>query len=387
MTRKAIAASLLAAGFITGAATTALQPISQWTNTAHANAAINTNAARPGALPDFSGIVERNGPAVVNISVTREVSGQPNMPQLQPGDPFYEFFRRFGVPAPQGQIPERGMGSGFIISPTGLILTNAHVVATATEVTVKLTDKREFRAKVLGVDRPTDVALLKIEADNLPSVRIGSAEGLRVGEWVTAIGSPYGFENTVTSGIVSAKWRSLPDGAYVPFIQTDVAVNPGNSGGPLFNMQGEVIGINSQIYSRTGGYQGLSFAIPIDLAIKIKDQLQRYGKVSRGHLGVAIQELNQSLAESFGLKKADGALVANVGTGSPAEKAGLQAGDVIVGFNGKPIANSAELPLAVADVRPGESARIRVWRKGVIKDLAVVVGEAPQERIATRLQR
>jgi serine protease Do len=279
------------------------------------------------------------------------------------------------------------MGSGFIISPTGLILTNAHVVATANEVTVKLTDKREFRAKVLGVDRPTDVALLKIEADNLPTVRIGSAEGLRVGEWVTAIGSPYGFENTVTSGIVSAKWRSLPDGAYVPFIQTDVAVNPGNSGGPLFNMQGEVIGINSQIYSRTGGYQGLSFAIPIDLAIKIKDQLQRYGKVSRGHLGVAIQELNQSLAESFGLKKADGALIANVGAGSPAEKAGLQAGDVIVGFNGKPIANSAELPLAVADVRPGESARIRVWRKGSIKDLAVVVGEAPQERVAARPQR
>jgi serine protease Do len=279
------------------------------------------------------------------------------------------------------------MGSGFIISPTGLILTNAHVVATAKEVTVKLTDKREFRAKVLGVDRPTDVALLKIEADNLPTVRIGSAEGLRVGEWVTAIGSPYGFENTVTSGIVSAKWRSLPDGAYVPFIQTDVAVNPGNSGGPLFNMQGEVIGINSQIYSRTGGYQGLSFAIPIDLAIKIKDQLQRYGKVSRGHLGVAIQELNQSLAESFGLKKADGALIANVGAGSPAEKAGLQAGDVIVGFNGKPIANSAELPLAVADVRPGESARIRVWRKGSIKDLAVVVGEAPQERVAARPQR
>jgi len=390
MTRKAITASLLAAGFIAGATTTALPPLSLWTGTAHANTAVNSAAARPApaALPDFSSIVERNGPAVVNISVVREASNQgAAMPQLSPDDPFYEFFRRFGVPGPQDRIPERGMGSGFIISPAGLILTNAHVVATAKEVTVKLTDKREFRAKVLGVDRPTDVALLKIEADNLPTVRIGSAEGLRVGEWVTAIGSPYGFENTVTSGIVSAKWRSLPDGAYVPFIQTDVAVNPGNSGGPLFNMQGEVIGINSQIYSRTGGYQGLSFAIPIDLAIKIKDQLQRYGKVSRGHLGVAIQELNQSLAESFGLKKADGALVANVGEGGPAAKAGLQAGDVIVGFNGKPIANSAELPLAVADVRPGETARIRVWRKGSVKDLAVVVGEAPQERVATRLQR
>ena len=391
MTRRAIAASLLAAGFIAGAATTAFQPISQWIHTAHANPAVSSAAARPAAaLPDFTSIVERNGPAVVNISVTREASGQAAaVPQLQPGDPFYEFFKRFGIPGPgpQEQIPSRGMGSGFIISPAGLVLTNAHVVATAKEVTVKLTDKREFRAKVLGVDRPTDVALLKIDADNLPSVRIGSTEGLKVGEWVTAIGSPYGFENTVTSGIVSAKWRSLPDGAYVPFIQTDVAVNPGNSGGPLFNMNGEVIGINSQIYSRTGGYQGLSFAIPIDLAIKIKDQLQRYGKVSRGHLGVAIQELNQSLAESFGLKRADGALVANVGAGSPAEKAGLQAGDVIVGFNGKPIANSAELPLAVADVRPGESAKIRVWRKGSVQDLAVVVGEAPEQRVATRLQR
>ena len=392
MTRKVITASLVAAGFIAGAATTAVQPLSQWTswtNTAQANTAVNTAAPRPGVvLPDFTSIVERNGPAVVNISVTREASGQAAaVPQLQPGDPFYEFFRRFGGPAPQEQVPSRGMGSGFIISPTGLILTNAHVVDTAKEVTVKLTDKREFRAKVLGVDRPTDVALLKIEAANLPSVRIGSAEGLRVGEWVTAIGSPYGFESTVTSGIVSAKWRSLPDGAYVPFIQTDVAVNPGNSGGPLFNMNGEVIGINSQIYSRTGGYQGLSFAIPIDLAIKIKDQLQRYGKVSRGHLGVAIQELNQTLAESFGLKRADGALVASVSEGSPAAKAGLQAGDVIVGFNGKPIANAAELPLAVADIRPGESARIRVWRKGSVQDLAIVVAAAPEQRVAERHQR
>ena len=387
MTRKAITASLLAAGFIAGAATTQLQPIAQWTTTAHANAAVNAAAARPALLPDFSSIVERNGPAVVNISVTRE-AGQAVMPQLQPGDPFYEFFRRFGVPGPQEQqIPARGMGSGFIISPAGLVLTNAHVVATAKEVTVKLTDKREFRARVLGVDRPTDIALLKIEAADLPSVRLGSSEGLRVGEWVTAIGSPYGFESTVTSGIVSAKWRSLPDGAYVPFIQTDVAVNPGNSGGPLFNMQGEVIGINSQIYSRTGGYQGLSFAIPIDLAIKIKDQLQQHGKVTRGHLGIGIQELNQSLAESFGLKRADGALVASVSAGSPAEKAGLQVGDVIVGFNGKPIANSAELPLAVADIRPGESARIRVVRKGSVQDLAVVVGEAPEPRVAARSLR
>jgi serine protease Do len=384
MSRKLIAASLLAAGFTTGAATVAFQSFVSWPSAAHATAPASAPRSTI-ALPDFTSIVEHYGPAVVNISVTREAA-EPSAagPQLQPGDPFYEFFRRFGAPVPQERSPARGMGSGFIISPEGLILTNAHVVATAKEVVVKLNDKREFRARVLGVDQPTDVAVLKIDAANLPTVRIGSAERLRVGEWVTAIGSPYGFENSVTSGIVSAKWRSLPDGAYVPFVQTDVAVNPGNSGGPLFNMRGEVVGINSQIYSRTGGYQGLSFAIPIELAIKVKDQLERHGKVSRGHLGITIQELNQSLAESFGMKKADGALIASVGAGSPAEKAGLQAGDVIVGFNGKPIANSAELPLAVADVRPGESANVRVWRKGVVQDLAVTVGEAPERRLATR---
>jgi serine protease Do len=274
------------------------------------------------------------------------------------------------------------MGSGFIVSPDGMVLTNAHVVAGANEVTVKLTDKREYRAKVLGVDRATDVALLKIDANNLPTVQLGRSNDLKVGEWVAAIGSPYGFENTVTSGIVSAKWRSLPDGAYVPFIQTDVAVNPGNSGGPLFNMKGEVIGINSQIYSRTGGYQGLSFAIPIEIAVKVKDQLQKYGKVTRGHLGVTIQELNQTLAESFGLKNANGALVTAVSPNSPAQKAGVQAGDVIVAFNGKPIASSAELPLVVADVRPGEAAQLKVWRKGSEQNLKVVVGATPEARTA-----
>jgi serine protease Do len=285
---------------------------------------------------------------------------------------------------PQERTPARGMGSGFIVSPDGMVLTNAHVVADANEVTVKLTDKREFRAKVVGVDRPTDVALLKIEASGLPTVRLGSSNELKVGEWVTAIGSPYGFENTVTSGIVSAKWRSLPDGAYVPFIQTDVAVNPGNSGGPLFNMRGEVIGINSQIYSRTGGYQGLSFAIPIEIAVKVKDQLQQYGKVTRGHLGVTIQELNQTLAESFGMKRPNGALVTAVSLNGPAQKAGVQAGDVIVGFNGKPIESSAELPLAVADLRPGESAPLKVWRKGAERELRVVVGAAPQAQVAQK---
>jgi serine protease Do len=384
MTRRVIAASLLAAGFVAGAASTAFQGAGLWTHTAHAVAPSSSAQSRnPAALPDFTSIVERNGAAVVNISVTREAAGRAAAaPQLSPDDPFYEFFRRFGVPVPQERVPQRGMGSGFIVSQDGHILTNAHVVSTAKEVTVKLTDKREFQARVLGVDRATDIALLKIEATNLPTVRIGSTEVLRVGEWVTAIGSPYGFENTVTSGIVSAKWRSLPDGAYVPFIQTDVAVNPGNSGGPLFNMQGEVVGINSQIYSRTGGYQGLSFAIPIELAVKVKDQLARHGKVTRGHLGINIQELNQALAESFGMKKPDGALVAGVGPGSPAEKAGLASGDVVIAFNGKPITNAAELPLAVADVRPGESARVRVWRKGAPQELSVVVGEAPQARVA-----
>jgi serine protease Do len=384
MKKNTFAAGLAALGFVAGAAVT-VPPVDHrapaWMGAAHA-APAPARAAAPTALPDFSSIVERNGAAVVNISVVQQTTRASDQPQLQPGDPFFEFFRRFGVPMPQERTPARGMGSGFIVSPDGMILTNAHVVADANEVTVKLTDKREFRAKVIGVDRPTDVALLKIEATGLPTVRLGSSEDLKVGEWVTAIGSPYGFENTVTSGIVSAKWRSLPDGAYVPFIQTDVAVNPGNSGGPLFNMQGEVIGINSQIYSRTGGYQGLSFAIPIEIAVKVKDQLQKYGHVTRGHLGVTIQALNQSLAESFGLKSPDGALVTAVSPNSPAQKAGVQAGDVIVGFNGKPIASSAELPLAVADLRPGESAPIKVWRKGSERELQVVVGAAPQSKVA-----
>lgn len=385
MTRTLIVGSLIAGGFFAGTAVTTLPVVSPWVAPAHANT--QAPAVQPAGaqllLPDITPIVERNGPAVVNISVVPDtLRQQASVPQLQPGDPFFEFFRRFGVPVPQDRGPARGTGSGFIISADGLVLTNAHVVASAREVAVKLTDKREYRASVLGVDRPTDVALLKIDAKDLPTVRLGSAEGLKVGEWVAAIGSPYGFENTVTSGIVSAKWRSLPDGVYVPFIQTDVAVNPGNSGGPLFNMRGEVVGINSQIYSRTGGYQGLSFAIPIEIAVRVKDQLARHGKVTRGHLGVAIQELNQTLAESFGLKKFDGALVAAVTPGSAAERAGVLAGDVVQGFNGKAITNSAELPLAVADVRPGESVTLRVWRKGAHRDLPIIVGEAPAPRVA-----
>ncbi len=389
MTRRIVAAGLVAVAFAAGAGTALLRPqffATEMLPPAHAAQAAERSVP-PTMLPDFTGIVERNGPAVVNISVVQEATGTADMPQQQPGDPFFEFFRRFGVPIPQERIPARGMGSGFIISPDGLMLTNAHVVASAKEVTVKLTDKREYRAKVLGVDKATDVALLKIEATNLPTVKLGTSTDLKVGEWVTAIGSPYGFENSVTSGIVSAKWRSLPDGAYVPFIQTDVAVNPGNSGGPLFNMKGEVVGINSQIYSRTGGYQGLSFAIPIEVAVKVKDQLQRYGKVTRGHLGVTIQALNQTLAESFGLKRPDGALVTAVTPNSPAQKAGVQPGDVILSFDGKPVNSSAELPLLVADVRPGDSAKLKVWRKGKEQTLTVVVGTSPQATLAQAQQQ
>lgn len=339
------------------------------------------------ALPDMSGIVARNGAAVVNISVagSRKVANEgPDLGQLDPDDPFYEFFRHFRIPRGQGEAPIRGLGSGFIVSPDGTILTNAHVVDGADQVTVKLTDKREFKAKVLGADKASDVAVLKIEAKDLPSVKVGSASNTRVGEWVLAIGSPFGFENSASAGIVSAKSRSLPDGSYVPFIQTDVAVNPGNSGGPLFNMAGEVIGINSQIYSRSGGYQGLSFAIPIELAMNVEHQLVTSGKVQRGRLGVTIQEVNQSLADSFGLKKPAGALVAGVEKGSPAAKAGLEPGDVILGINGREIANSAELPAVVAGMSPGQGAKLQVWRNGASREIEVKVGAFGDEKVATK---
>ncbi|GAC1523642.1 MAG: DegQ family serine endoprotease [Collimonas sp.] len=333
---------------------------------------------------DFSGIVERSGPAVVNISVTGKAKQSAVSEQddgsggLDPNDPFSQFFKRFG---PQLQIPShpqimRGEGSGFIISADGLILTNAHVVDGAQEVTVKLTDRREFKAKVLGSDKQSDIAVIRIDAKNLPTVQIGNPALTRVGEPVLAIGSPYGFENTATAGIVSAKSRSLPDDNYVPFIQTDVAVNPGNSGGPLFNIKGEVIGINSQIYSQTGGYQGLSFAIPIDVATKVEQQLVKHGKVTRSHLGVSVQEVNQALAESFGLKNAAGALVSSVDKGSPADKGGLETGDVILRFNGQPINHSSDLPSLVADTAPGTSSTIEVMRNGQAKTLTVKPTEA-----------
>ncbi len=338
-----------------------------------------------GALPDFSALVEQNGPAVVNISTTTTpVRVQMQIPQIpgEPGDPIQEFFRRFQIPMPQGDAIRRGVGSGFIVSADGYILTNAHVVDDANEVTVKLTDKREFKAKVIGVDRRTDVALVKIDARNLPMVRIGDASKARVGEWVAAIGSPFGLENTVTAGIISAKSRSLPDENYVPFIQTDVAINPGNSGGPLFNMAGEVIGINSQIYSRTGGYMGLSFAVPIEVAMKVKTDLQKYGKVSRGRLGVTIQGVTRELADSFGLKKAQGALVSAVEPKSPADKAGVKTGDIILAVDGRAIENSIDLPRMIGESRPGTAVTLKIWRQGETQELRASLGEAPAEKVA-----
>ena len=342
-------------------------------------------------LPDFSALVDQVGPAVVNISVTQKVArGGASGEDPFADDPFYDFLRRFGIPAPGtpgggrgGRAPEQiqqGVGSGFIVSADGYVLTNAHVVDGATEVTVKLTDKRDFKAKVVGSDKRTDVALLKIDATGLPFVKTGDAEHSKVGEWVVAMGSPFGFENTVTAGIISAKARRLPDENYVPFIQTDVAINPGNSGGPLFNLAGEVIGINSQIYSRSGGFMGISFAIPIDVALKVKDQLQKYGKVSRGRLGVTIQGLDADLAQNFGLDKPSGALVANVEAGSPAEKGGLQPGDVVTAVNGQKIDSSADLPRIIGEQKPGTTVRLSVWRDRKSREVNVTLGEQATEK-------
>jgi serine protease Do len=337
------------------------------------------------SLPDFTQLVESQGPAVVHISVTQRSGGAGAMRDLpiKPGDPMYEFFRRFQMPMPDaGAVPRQGQGSGFIITSDGTILTNAHVVADASEVTVKLADRREFTAKVIGADRRTDVAVVKIDATGLPTVKLGDPSKLKVGEWVAAIGSPFGLENTVTAGIVSATSRALPSETYVPFIQTDVAINPGNSGGPLFNMAGEVVGINSQIYSRTGGYMGLSFSIPIDAAVRIKDDLVKFGKVNRGRIGVGIQGVNKDLAESFGLDRPRGALVSSVEPGSPAEKAGLKSGDVILEVDGKPVAQSADLPRIVGETKPGTPLALKVWRKGATQDLRVTVGEMPADKVA-----
>jgi len=337
-------------------------------------------------LPDFTRLVEDQGNAVVNISTTQATRRSAQIPG-QPGiedEEVLEFFRRF-VPRQPGPAPRqesRSLGSGFIISNDGYILTNAHVVDGAEEITVKFTDKREFKARAIGADRRTDVALIKIEGANLPSVKFGDPTRLKVGEWVVAIGSPFGFENTVTAGIVSAKGRSLPQENFVPFIQTDVAINPGNSGGPLFNMRGEVIGINSQIYSRTGGFMGLSFAIPIDVALDIQKQLREKGRVARGRIGVVIQEVTRDLATSFGLDRPRGALVNSVEKGSPADKAGVEATDIITTFDGKQVESSSDLPRLVGSTRPGTHSTLEIWRKGATRKLSVTVGELPEERIA-----
>lgn len=354
-----------------------------------------TAQAQNNALPDFTELVEKQGPAVVNISTTqvvRNLEGGMRPFPFDEDDLMSDFFRRFfprqpgmpGAPSTPREFESRSLGSGFIISADGFILTNAHLVDSADEIFIRLTDKREFKAKVIGSDKRTDVALIKIVATNLPTVRLGDPAALRVGEWVVAIGSPFGFDNSVTAGIVSAKGRSLPQENFVPFLQTDVAINPGNSGGPLFNMKGEVVGINSQIYSRSGGFMGISFAIPIDVAMGIQSQLRVNGRIRRGRIGVVIQEVTKELAESFGLTKPQGAVVNAVERGGPADKAGVEPGDVILKFDGKPVANSGDLPRIVGSSKPGASVSMQVWRKGSMRDLKVVVGETPEEEPVTR---
>ncbi|MDB6086605.1 MAG: degP [Gammaproteobacteria bacterium] len=332
-------------------------------------AAVPTSPAPPAArvtgLPDFSGLVAETGAAVVNISVTEKAqkpgTGEPG----EGDDPLSQFFHRFQMPNPEHAPPSHGIGSGFIVSPDGYVLTNAHVVADASEVTVKLTDRREFAAKVIGVDKRSDVALIKIAATDLPFVHFGDPARIRPGQWAIAIGSPFGFENSVTAGVVSAVNRPLPPdesgSSYNSFIQTDAAVNPGNSGGPLFNLDGQVIGINSQIYSRTGGYMGMSFAIPIDVALNVKDQLLKNGKVNRSRIGVAVQDMSQPLSQSFGMATPHGALVSAVEPNSPGERAGLKPGDIITSVNGRNIEHSQDLPAVISQLPPGTEAQLGIW--------------------------
>ncbi len=363
---------------------------------------VTASAQQPSVreLPDFADLVERTGPAVVNIRTTERARANapaagpgPQLPEgIDENDPFYEFFRRFFPPRPGqgpgpgprgrgdgGEVP-RGVGSGFIISPDGFLLTNHHVVEGADEIYVTLTDKRELKGRLIGSDRRTDVALVKIEGTNLPSMKVGDPQRLRVGEWVVAIGSPFGLENTVTAGIVSAKGRDTGD--YLPFIQTDVAVNPGNSGGPLLNMRGEVVGINSQIYSRTGGFMGISFAIPIDEAIRVADQIRTSGRVTRGRIGVGIAEVTKDVAEPLGLPRSAGALVRNVEAGGPADRGGIEIGDIILKFDGKEIQRSTDLPRLVGNTKPGSKVQVSVWRKGATRELSVVVAEMQPEQQA-----
>ncbi|MFQ5488589.1 MAG: DegQ family serine endoprotease, partial [Gammaproteobacteria bacterium] len=337
-----------------------------------------------GKLPDFTGLVEQTRPAVVNISSTQKIQrGRRGFPhgQIPENTPFDEFFRRFFGDENGGmeEFYDKSLGSGFIISADGYILTNNHVVRDAEEIVVRLTDKREFVAEVVGTDKRSDVALLKIDAEGLPTAKIGSAADLKVGSWVLAIGSPFGFDYSVTAGIVSAKARSLPNENYVPFIQTDVAINPGNSGGPLLNMDGEVVGINSQIYSRTGGFMGLSFAIPIEVVMDVVDQLKSQGHVSRGWLGILIQDVTRELAESFGMEKPIGALVARVLPDSPAEDAGFEVGDIIVEYNGREVETSSALPPMVGSTRVGSKVKVKIIRNGKPRSLKVTISELPED--------
>jgi len=348
-------------------------------------------------LPDFADLAEQVGPSVVNIRTLEKVSSQPTAGAMD--EDMLEFFKRFGLPVPnipKGQRPNRrqqqpdeeqptGLGSGFILSSDGYVMTNAHVVEGADEVMVTLTDKREFKAKIIGYDKRSDVAVVKIDATGLPAVKIGDVSRLRVGEWVMAIGSPFGLENTVTAGIVSAKQRDTGD--YLPFIQTDVAINPGNSGGPLINLRGEVVGINSQIYSRSGGFMGISFSIPIDEAIRVSDQLRATGHVTRGRIGVQIGSVTKDVADSLGLPKQQGALVTGVEAGAPADKAGIQAGDVITRFDGKAVERISDLPRMVGNTKPGTHSTVTVFRRGQTKDLSVTVALIePDDSVASPSQ-
>lgn len=397
MKLKSLTLALIATGAIaTGTANAVGWSPATWFNQASASAGETSGASAPSAtgqansasgaaipataVPNYRAIVEQYGPAVVGIRTEgTSKASRKGIPDGLESHPFFERFGGmpgFGGQMPRGDAPVRGQGSGFIVGKDGMILTNAHVVQDADEVTVKLSDRREYKAKVLGSDPVTDVAVLKIDAQNLPVVNLGDPAKLGVGDYVLAIGSPFGFEQSATAGIVSAKGRSLPGDGHVPFIQTDVAVNPGNSGGPLFDTSGAVVGINSQIYSRTGGYQGVSFAIPINVALQIKDQIVSTGKVTHPRLGVTIQELNQTLAESFKLKQPDGALVSSVAPGSAAAKAGLEPGDVILQYNGRPIASSTDLPAMVSLGKPGDKVMLGVWRGGKQIELSTSLGTA-----------
>jgi serine protease Do len=359
--------------------------------TAHAQgspppAAVTSAQPRGGVavmLPDFTTLVKRYGPAVVNIRVIEKAQDEGSDNPFGPNSPFAPFFRGLPFQAPPQEEPIRGEGSGFVIQSDGLILTNAHVVEGATRVTVQLTDRREYSAKVIGVDKTSDVAVIKIPVTGLQTVSLGDSNTLQVGQWVLAIGAPFGFENSATAGIVSAKGRTLPDSGYVPFIQTDVPINPGNSGGPLFNMQGQVVGINSQIYSRSGGYMGVSFSIPINVAMQVAHQILTTGHVERGKLGVVIQNVDQGLADSFGLPEPEGALVSSVEEGGAAARAGVQPGDVILALNGEPVQTSSQLPVRIASLMPGTTVHLTIWRNHAQREVSVKLSSMGDETVAS----